>query len=435
MNQAKRIALMKMIIENLERENREDLREFLRELEIQQEADNELIRQSEESEQDGYQERDLYDIEDPYDEDGDDEMDSESEISDSEVEGDVSESESDDEGGEGEREGDDEDEEDRSEDDERMQMDQEQRDFEEIPNPNPKEPERMPFFNSPELQKNLFPSSKIDLKTAILFLLSWQSKNHVGFLSFLPSLPYGINNLISKIMKISLEALEELLKILSLTFLPDTNLLPKTVYKLHQLVGIDLDLLEEHVCENDCFLFPRLPKAAWRDHAGDCCPDCGSKRFVVSGGCISPKKKFFRVPLGFQIENLKINPRFQDSLLKMRNEITETLSSNDSFWGASIAQDLISEHDIIDEFSKLFLLSVGLDGVNCFKSATYSVWPVAFKIWNLHPEERTSKEFLLLGCLIPGDNLYFLIHFSSMLTLFFTFFHQGDQSQRNLILT
>lgn len=51
---------------------------------------------------------------------------------------------------------------------------------------------------------------------------------------------------------------------------------------------------------------------------------------------------------------------------------------------------------------QLFVLSLGLDGVAAFKSGQYELWPVGTKIWNLHPEERTSRGFLLLTALIPG---------------------------------
>lgn len=165
--------------------------------------------------------------------------------------------------------------------------------------------------------------------------------------------------------------------------------------------------MEEHVCVNDCFLFPCLPKSAWKDHSDDICPVCETKRFEFHGKSIIPKKKFFRIPLSFQIENMKANPRFRSSLLKMKEQILSGVTATDSFWGATLAKDILDLEDInLDRFTRFLILSLGLDGVNCFKSANYSVWPVCFKIWNLHPEERTSKEFLLLGCLIPG----FLFH-------------------------
>lgn len=54
------------------------------------------------------------------------------------------------------------------------------------------------------------------------------------------------------------------------------------------------------------------------------------------------------------------------------------------------------------KMQKLLVLSLGMDGVLAFKNGKYSVTPIAIKIWNLHPEERTSKGFVLLTALIPG---------------------------------
>jgi len=163
-----------------------------------------------------------------------------------------------------------------------------------------------------------------------------------------------------------------------------------------------MDSLEEQVCVNDCFLFPKLDRKEWRHHLEDECPKCHEKRFEKRGDSIAPRKKFFRVPLSFQIENFKKNPRFVESLKKMKEEISKGVSPLTSFWGGSLVELFLENPSFGAEFAQIYLLSMGIDGVKCFKEANYSVWPVAFKIWNLHPNERTSKEFLMLGCLIPG---------------------------------
>jgi len=56
----------------------------------------------------------------------------------------------------------------------------------------------------------------------------------------------------------------------------------------------------------------------------------------------------------------------------------------------------------MNSFTTLFYLSIGIDGVQCFKEAEYSVTPIAIKLWNLHPEERTSRDFVFITALIPG---------------------------------
>jgi len=56
----------------------------------------------------------------------------------------------------------------------------------------------------------------------------------------------------------------------------------------------------------------------------------------------------------------------------------------------------------LDDFEKIFVLSLGLDGVNCFKHAIYSVWVIGAKIYNVHPTYRTSMEYILPNTIIPG---------------------------------
>lgn len=214
-------------------------------------------------------------------------------------------------------------------------------------------------------------------------LVQWQSKNNI-----------------------SLEALEEILEIVGLVGLPENNSLPLTIFKFHSLIGLNLDIFEEHVCVNECHLFPKVPKVAWKDFLDEKCPHCQTERFQVQHNNISPRKKFFRIPLGFQLENLTKLSAFHTSLEKMKAEINAGLTENESFWGARIATEICEEESILDDFMHSFLLSLGLDGVNCFKGNEYSVWPVAWKIWNLHPEERTSRAFTLLSCVIPGIFLH-----------------------------
>jgi len=59
---------------------------------------------------------------------------------------------------------------------------------------------------------------------------------------------------------------------------------------------------------------------------------------------------------------------------------------------------------MLDQFSQILVLSLGLDGVKCFKKGDYSVWPIGIKFWNLHGQDRTRKEFIILAALIPGPS-------------------------------
>ena len=252
--------------------------------------------------------------------------------------------------------------------------------------------EDFPLFHSELLDQKIYDGSQVSLKEAVFMLLKWQSDNEV-----------------------SLEALKDQLKIISV-LLPQPNCFPTSIHALHKLIGVDLNKYKEHVCINDCYLFPKIKQSDWRDHKDDTCPKCNSKRFKQ--GKKTPHKSFFRLTLKEQIENLTKNPNFNQSLEKMKKEIEDGLTCNESFWGSELCRKAQGSVSFLDDFSCHFLLSIGLDGVQCFKSSKYSVWPVCVKIWNLHPEERTSRDYILLTALIPGIYfLFFIFYF-----LFFLFF-------------
>ena len=208
--------------------------------------------------------------------------------------------------------------------------------------------------------------------------------------------------------EITLTAFEEQLKFLGNGLLPQPNRLPKTVHQMHKLIGFTLNDFEEHVCINDCCLFPKIKKEDWKNHADEKCSNCNTSRFKLQGVNLAPRKKFYRLPIADQIEGLCKNPRFSESIQKMQAEIGN-LSPNDSFWGANLVAEDIHSPDFKDQFCSLIYLSLGLDGVQCFRESNYSLWPIAVKIWNLHPAERTSGEFILVTALIPGFDLSQLI--------------------------
>lgn len=105
-----------------------------------------------------------------------------------------------------------------------------------------------------------------------------------------------------------------------------------------------MDQFEEHVCVNECFCFPKMEKSEYQLHLDDHCPFCQEKRFEIRGKSFSPRKKFYRIPLSFQIQNLTRNPDFSASLSKMKAELNMKPSANESFWGAEIVSDLTESH-------------------------------------------------------------------------------------------
>jgi len=136
------------------------------------------------------------------------------------------------------------------------------------------------FLESPLLDNPLYQNSALTLKQALLTLLNWQSEH-----------------------KISLTAFQQCLQQNAFMLLPKPNLMPSSIYQLHRLLGIDLIAFEEHACVNHHHCFEKLMKKDWFDHIDDACPTCGEKRFEMRGKSLAPRKKFYSIPLSYQIQN------------------------------------------------------------------------------------------------------------------------------------
>ena len=239
------------------------------------------------------------------------------------------------------------------------------------------EQEAPPFFESPFLSEFAYPGCHRTLKQVLLMVLTFTSAN-----------------------KLTLQAIGDFLCLLC-QLLPAGNRIPRTTYKLFQLLGLDVDRFERHVCSNDCHVFEDLDRSQYADHCNDACPVCQSPRFVKRGASWSPAKKFYALPLAPQIEALKRRPDFDTSVAKMWESLVFQDTFHDTFWGGSLAQPFLAQCHSLDDFQQLLLLCLGMDGVNAFKTS-HAVWPVGVRVWNLHPEERNSKDFVLLTALIPG---------------------------------
>jgi len=251
-------------------------------------------------------------------------------------------------------------------------------------NANPHIPSVQPtgLFNSPILNMPLYQGSELSLKDCLLMLLRWQRDNQISLVGF-----------------------EELLQIYGTVILPQPNLLPTTIHQLHQVIGLNLDTLEEHVCVNDCHIFEKISKTEYEEYLNEKCPHCGETRFERIGKALSPRKRFFRLSIAPQVQDLTKKKGFVESMLRMKEAIESGVSCNESFWGGKLVENLTSDPSFLDDFTEILVLSIGLDGVRCFKHSKYTVWPVGIKIWNLSPEERTSKEYIIITALIPGNNI------------------------------
>ena len=235
-------------------------------------------------------------------------------------------------------------------------------------------------LESPRLHRNLYPGADVTLKQYLVTTLDWATKN-----------------------QISMAALEQHLK-KAARFFPVNNLVPTSIYQLLSLLDLNLSDFEKHVCVNDCVLFEDLDQSQFAQHFGDACTKCGELRFQRRGKAISPRKKFYHIPLAFQLGQMLEQLEVQRSLEKMAAEIRAGVTCLSSFWGGKLAAPLLESHDFLDHFQRKLALSIGLDGVQAFKKEAYEVWPVGVKIWNLHPEERTSKGKVLMTTVVPGPS-------------------------------
>lgn len=250
----------------------------------------------------------------------------------------------------------------------------------ESPEAHLEEAESLPpeMFSSDILTFLLFRDSPLTLGDALKFVLKFCSEN-----------------------KVNEQGLQSLLLLLGKVLLPQDNLLPLTLHKLYKLIGLETEDFAQHLCINECWTFPQLPRSKWTAHFEDRCPTCKEKRFTTTGKSISPRKKFFFIPVRYLLRNLQAYPPFPISLAMMKDQVSKGLTPLDSIWGAKLMDGFLKKTGVA-KFEETLALSVGMDGVDCFKHSSYSVIPVGTKLWNLHESTRTNWEFLLLNVLIPG---------------------------------
>ena len=236
------------------------------------------------------------------------------------------------------------------------------------------------MFSSPLLANPLFPGAQVTLKQAILAIFQFASRN-----------------------KVTEEGLGDLLLLLQKVLLPAESGLPTTLYKLYDLVDLNVDDFERHVCVNGCSAFGSIDRSEWSFRLNEACSVCGEHRFQQRAGTISPRKKFYYIPMRYQLENLSASPAFWASLRRMLDEIAGgQVSELTSVWGGQLLRPFLQALPEPGDFLSNLACSVGMDGVNCFKHSTYSVIPVATKILNLHESVRTNGDFILLNAVIPG---------------------------------
>jgi len=198
--------------------------------------------------------------------------------------------------------------------------------------------------------------------------------------------------------KLSMTALEHLLQVLAF-LLPQPNRIPRSKYKLFQLLGIDVERYERHVCDHDCHVYQPLDPSEYELHQNDACPECQRPRFKRIGATLTPVKKFYAISLQEQVALLKRNPEFDQSAAFMWQDIQSgTADCYTSFLGGTLAEPYVAKMAAgLDDFMRILVFSLGLDGVQVFGHGYYEVWPVGLRLWNLHPplylDQRPRKSF------------------------------------------
>jgi len=79
-------------------------------------------------------------------------------------------------------------------------------------------------------------------------------------------------------------------------------------------------------------------------------PEMRGEEIRKTWNTLSPRKKFYRIPLSFQIQNLTRNPKFTESLIKMKAALQEGVTHENSFWGGTIVEDITSEDSFLPKF-------------------------------------------------------------------------------------
>ena len=138
-----------------------------------------------------------------------------------------------------------------------------------------------------------------------------------------------------------------------------------------QILGVeDAAAVEEHVCVNGCFCFPKLEASQWMHHKDDQCPECHEKRFkLVSAGpkrkprCL-PRNKFFYFGLQRAIGDLM----FGDATwCQLRDSFSE-----EGFHGYMTSDEFCRLKEYLKHIPNVGLYELGFDFGNMFAFTSWS---------------------------------------------------------------
>ena len=147
------------------------------------------------------------------------------------------------------------------------------------------------------------------------------------------------------------------------------------------------------------------------------CPTCGTPRYkdtsvpTTSTRSKKPRKQFYTIPLGPQLQALWRTPDGADRMRyrnRKTNEIMAELRNNgnrisvyeDVFHGSAYLQAVcerkIGQDDIFLMFS--------LDGAQLYRDKASDCWFSIWVILNLSPDLQYKKKYVLPGCFVPGPD-------------------------------
>jgi hypothetical protein len=199
------------------------------------------------------------------------------------------------------------------------------------------------------------------------------------------------------------EATYNSIRLATLRRYPDSHML--TYHKVKRLVA-DLSgvvPIITDMCINSCIGYTG-PFAALV-----CCPMCGQARYEVEK---VPRKRFYTIPIGPQLQALWRNPYSADSMgyrKKYTDKIREELRQHNGirvspygdFFDGSDYLDAIASNNVMPED---MVLMFSIDGAQLYRNKSSDCWIYIWVIMDHAPDKRYKKRFILPGGFIGGPN-------------------------------
>ena len=235
-------------------------------------------------------------------------------------------------------------------------------------------------IQNPNLDKALYPGTSISLHVALVLILA-----------------FVVNH------KISNEALEDLLSLVSALILP-SNILPKTLYKFYKYLNMkQSDIIR-------CYFCPSCQHPIDEPEGVISCPNSVCDKVFSSIADIS---YFVRLPLEKQIQD---KPGFLQRIKHRFTRPRQEKGTITDIYDGSIYKGLAKTGGILSKASNISLLW-NTDGVPVFKSSHFSIWPLFFVINELPYRLRMKWQNIILAGMWFGSNMkLFLRQFQKILS-------------------